>query len=131
MPYCRLAYLLKNLPSVCTISEGDDVGPSVCVHTSVPFSLKHLEEDKEAVCTEYVLPIVRQILPQLPEPDRYKSHKWRFSQVLKLICSLLFTQGLLLWRAFGSGTDFFSAYFVKFWSFTPQICTDLRGQKSV
>ncbi len=51
------------------------------MHTSVPFSLKHLEEDKEMVCTEYVLPIVRQILPELPEPDRYKSHKWRFSQV--------------------------------------------------
>ncbi len=58
-----------------------DVGPSVCVHTSVPFSLEHLEEDKEAVCKELVLPCALKLVPELPAPDDIKCNKWRYSQV--------------------------------------------------
>ena len=57
------------------------MGTSVCVHTSVPFSLNHLEEDKETVGPQYIMPRVREILPELPEPTSVKNHKWRYSQV--------------------------------------------------
>lgn len=60
------------------ITEG---GTSVAVHASVPFSLKHLEEDKDSICTKYLLPRVRELVPELPEPDAVKNHKWRYSQV--------------------------------------------------
>ncbi|CAN9508811.1 unnamed protein product [Ophioblennius macclurei] len=56
-------------------------GPSLVVHTSIPFGVKHLEEEKEAV-----QPIIMQelynLLPDLPQPTSVKCHKWRYSQVL-------------------------------------------------
>ena len=58
-----------------------EVGPSVCIHTSVPFSLPLLEKDAETVCKEHILPRVQQLVPQLPNPDGAKYHKWRYSQV--------------------------------------------------
>jgi len=63
--------------------SSDSLGPSVCVHTSVPFSLKHLEEDKDKVGSEIILPRVLKIIPELPEPKSVKHHKWRYSQVHK------------------------------------------------
>ncbi|CAH1795511.1 unnamed protein product [Owenia fusiformis] len=63
-------------------SVSPDVGPSLCIHTSVPFGLKHLEEDKENV-QPIIMQHVRSLLPQLPEPSSVKCQKWRFSQVFK------------------------------------------------
>ncbi|XP_071107570.1 renalase-like [Haliotis cracherodii] len=59
-----------------------DVPPSVLVHTSVPFSLQHLETDKEAM-KPLIMQHLRDILPDLPEPEVVKSHKWRYSQVFQ------------------------------------------------
>jgi len=61
--------------------SGADIGPSVVVHTSVPFGIKHLEEDKEDVCLNLVLPQLKVLLPDLPVASEIKSHKWRYSQV--------------------------------------------------
>ena len=61
--------------------EGNDVGPSVVVHSSVAFGLEHLEEDMGRVCRDIMLPRLKQLVPELPEPTEIKPHKWRYSQV--------------------------------------------------
>nr|XP_022319410.1 renalase-like [Crassostrea virginica] len=58
------------------------LGPSVVVHTNGPFGLEHLEQDKN-VMVPMILQHLRDVLPELPEPDEIKGHKWRFSQVHK------------------------------------------------
>ncbi|XP_061564757.1 renalase [Cololabis saira] len=55
-------------------------GPTLVVHTSVPFGLQHLERDKEAV-QPLILQELSRLLPQLPQPLSIKCHKWRYSQV--------------------------------------------------
>ncbi|XP_064627147.1 renalase-like [Lineus longissimus] len=60
----------------------DGVGHSLCVHTSVPFGLKHLEEDKEAV-QPIIMDHLRKLIPDLPQPTETKCQKWRYSQVYK------------------------------------------------
>uniref|UniRef100_UPI003AAA9EC8 renalase n=1 Tax=Centroberyx gerrardi TaxID=166262 RepID=UPI003AAA9EC8 len=55
-------------------------GPSLVVHTSVPFGLQHLERDKQDV-QPIILEELHKLLPGLPQPISIKSHKWRFSQV--------------------------------------------------
>jgi hypothetical protein len=57
-----------------------EAGPSIVVHTSVPFSLQHLETDKEEM-KDVIMSHLTQILPDLPQPTEIKSHKWRYSQV--------------------------------------------------
>lgn len=59
---------------------GDEVAPSVLLHTSVPFSLENLETDKEVI-KPVLMKHLQQVLPDLPEPVEVKSHKWRYSQV--------------------------------------------------
>ncbi|XP_037319559.2 renalase [Pungitius pungitius] len=59
-------------------------GPSLVVHTSVPFGLKHLEEDKEAV-QPIILQELYTLLPGLPQPISIKCQKWRYSQVLTAV----------------------------------------------
>ncbi|XP_056153513.1 renalase isoform X2 [Lampris incognitus] len=61
--------------------ESPDCGPSMVVHTSVPFGLQHLEQDKEAV-QPLILEELNKLLPGLPQPRSVKCHKWRYSQVL-------------------------------------------------
>lgn len=56
-------------------------GPSLVVHTSVPFGVEHLEEDKEAV-QPIILQELHKLLPDLPQPISIKCQKWRYSQVL-------------------------------------------------
>lgn len=56
-------------------------GPSLVVHTSVPFGLEHLEEDQEQV-QPLILEELDQLLPGLPPPVAVKCQKWRYSQVL-------------------------------------------------
>lgn len=55
-------------------------GPSLVVHTSVPFGLEHLEKDKEEV-QPLILEELDQLLPGLPQPVGIKCQKWRYSQV--------------------------------------------------
>lgn len=57
------------------------LGPSLVVHTSVPFGLEHLERDKEEV-QPIILEELYKLLPDLPQPTSIKCQKWRYSQVL-------------------------------------------------
>lgn len=59
-------------------------GPSLVVHTSVPFGVEHLEEDKEAI-QPIILQELHKLLPDLPQPISIKCHKWRYSQVLTAV----------------------------------------------
>nr|XP_057925264.1 renalase [Doryrhamphus excisus] len=60
---------------------GTACGPSMVVHTSAPFGLQHMEQDKEDV-QPIVLQELNKLLPGLPQPVGIKCHKWRYSQVL-------------------------------------------------
>uniref|UniRef100_A0A674B8P7 Renalase, FAD-dependent amine oxidase n=1 Tax=Salmo trutta TaxID=8032 RepID=A0A674B8P7_SALTR len=60
--------------------ESPEYGPSMVVHTSVPFGVKHLEEAKEQV-EPIILVKLNKLLPGLPQPDSIKCQKWRYSQV--------------------------------------------------
>ncbi|XP_032430552.1 renalase isoform X2 [Xiphophorus hellerii] len=57
------------------------LGPSLVVHTSVPFGLEHLENDKDAI-QPIILQELQRLLPDLPQPVSIKFQKWRYSQVL-------------------------------------------------
>ncbi|XP_018414257.1 PREDICTED: renalase [Nanorana parkeri] len=60
--------------------ESSDIGPSLVVHTSVPFGIKHLEQEKDDV-QHVILKHLGTILPNLPKPKDVKCQKWRYSQV--------------------------------------------------
>ncbi|XP_053307251.1 renalase isoform X2 [Spea bombifrons] len=60
--------------------ESSGIGPSIVVHTSVPFGIKHLEEEKEVV-QPLILKELSTILSHLPQPIDIKCQKWRYSQV--------------------------------------------------
>nr|XP_046212697.1 LOW QUALITY PROTEIN: outer mitochondrial transmembrane helix translocase-like [Oncorhynchus gorbuscha] len=59
--------------------EFPECGPSMVVHISVPFGVKHLEEAKEQV-EPIILVKLNKLLPGLPQPDSIKCKKWRYSQ---------------------------------------------------
>ncbi|KAM9831890.1 renalase [Neosynchiropus ocellatus] len=61
-----------------------DRGPSLVVHTSVPFGLEHLEQDKEEV-QPIILQELQKLLPDLPPAASVKCQKWRYSQVLTAV----------------------------------------------
>ncbi|KAK2176804.1 hypothetical protein NP493_639g02002 [Ridgeia piscesae] len=61
----------------------ETVGPSVVIHTSVPFALDHGQADTQDICENTVLPATRRLLPQLPQPKSSLSHKWLYSQVFQ------------------------------------------------
>ncbi|KAK2169433.1 hypothetical protein LSH36_10g12015 [Paralvinella palmiformis] len=63
--------------------EDKDIGPSLLVHASVQFTLKHIHEDVDQVCTEHILPRVHELLPQLPKSTFITNHLWQVSQVYK------------------------------------------------
>ncbi|XP_053368282.1 renalase isoform X3 [Clarias gariepinus] len=65
-------------------SLSEDVGPSVVVHTSVPFGMEHLEEAKEEV-QAIILEELQKVMPGLPEPENIKCQKWRYSQVTRSV----------------------------------------------
>ncbi|XP_051273025.1 renalase [Dicentrarchus labrax] len=81
-------YVADN-PCICYIAadsrkrnaDAPGHGPSLVVHTSVPFGLQHLEEDKEDV-QPIILQELYKLLPGLPQPISIKCQKWRYSQVL-------------------------------------------------
>uniref|UniRef100_A0A3P9KJH5 Renalase, FAD-dependent amine oxidase n=1 Tax=Oryzias latipes TaxID=8090 RepID=A0A3P9KJH5_ORYLA len=62
-------------------ADNSGCGPSLVVHTSVPFGEKHLERDKEDV-QPIILQELHRLLPDLPQPVSIKCQKWRYSQVL-------------------------------------------------
>ncbi|XP_037761650.1 renalase isoform X8 [Chelonia mydas] len=66
--------------------DSSEFGPSVVVHTSVPFGIAHLEWDKEKV-QPIILDQLENIMPGLPKPTSIKCQKWRYSQVTKAIPS--------------------------------------------
>lgn len=66
--------------SVCLVSE--ELGPTVVVHTSVPFGIEHLEEATGEV-QAVILQELQKVMPGLPEPETIKCQKWRYSQVRK------------------------------------------------
>jgi renalase len=55
---------------------------ALLVHSSVPFGLDHLEDDKEVV-RDLLLPTVNQLIPGLPSPSHTYLIRWRYSQVFK------------------------------------------------
>ncbi|XP_077057336.1 renalase isoform X5 [Siphateles boraxobius] len=65
-------------------SSSKDCGPSVVVHTSVPFGIQHLEEEKNVV-QPIILEELEKVMPELPEPDSIKCQKWRYSQVTRAV----------------------------------------------
>ncbi|XP_055031548.1 renalase isoform X3 [Misgurnus anguillicaudatus] len=65
-------------------SSSKDFGPSVVVHTSVPFGLQHLEEEKDEVQT-VILKELEKVMPGLPQPESIKCQKWRYSQVTRSV----------------------------------------------
>ena len=61
---------------------GLDNGYSICVHTTVPFGLKYLEESFDKV-EPLIIESVKKILPELPAPSHTKCQRWRYSQIHK------------------------------------------------
>ncbi|KFO23281.1 Transcriptional enhancer factor TEF-4 [Fukomys damarensis] len=59
--------------------ESSEIGPSLVIHTTVPFGVTHLEHSIEDV-QELILQQLENILPGLPQPVAVKCHKWRYSQ---------------------------------------------------
>ncbi|KAG8552391.1 hypothetical protein GDO81_004510 [Engystomops pustulosus] len=60
--------------------ESSEIGPSLVVHTSVPFGIENLEQEKEVV-QPLILKQLNSLLPNLPQPKDIKCQKWRYSQV--------------------------------------------------
>ncbi|XP_038060031.1 renalase-like isoform X2 [Patiria miniata] len=60
-------------------ADSSIVGPSLVVHTSVPFGIHYLEAEKEEV-QSVIMQHLRQLLPDLPEPIQVMCHRWRYSQ---------------------------------------------------
>ncbi|XP_076460055.1 renalase-like [Babylonia areolata] len=88
LPYTWCAKYFDNDPCIRFVAvdnkkrgiDASSTGPSVVVHTVVPFGLKHIDEDKEKV-KDIVMAEVTRHLPDLPPPAEVKSQKWRYSQV--------------------------------------------------
>ncbi|XP_045295407.1 renalase isoform X4 [Leopardus geoffroyi] len=60
--------------------ESSEVGPSLVVHTTVPFAVTYLEHSTEDV-QELIYQQLESILPGLPQPVVTKCQKWRYSQL--------------------------------------------------
>lgn len=58
-----------------------EIGPSLVIHTTVPFGVAHLEHGIEEV-QELIFQQLENILPGLPQPVATKCQKWRHSQVI-------------------------------------------------
>ncbi|XP_004583437.2 renalase isoform X1 [Ochotona princeps] len=60
--------------------ESSEIGPSIVVHTTVPFGLAYLEHSMEEV-QELIMQQLEHILPGLPKPIATQCQKWTYSQV--------------------------------------------------
>ncbi|MCI4384175.1 hypothetical protein PGIGA_G00035880 [Pangasianodon gigas] len=85
-----VAKYVSNNPCIRYIATDDkkhnleEIGPSVVVHTSVPFGMEHLEEAIEDV-QAIILQELQKVMPGLPEPETIKCQKWRYSQVTRSV----------------------------------------------
>lgn len=61
--------------------ESSEFGPSLVVHTTVPFGVTHMEHSEQEV-QEMISQQLETILPGLPQPVATKCLKWRYSQVI-------------------------------------------------
>ncbi|XP_041364673.1 renalase-like isoform X2 [Gigantopelta aegis] len=88
LPYSWTAKYFFDGPCIRFVSfdnrkrQQTNVSPSVLIHTSVPFSLQHVEEDVESV-QSVIVNHLQGLMPQLPEPDAVIPHLWKYSQVFK------------------------------------------------
>ncbi|XP_017654801.1 renalase isoform X2 [Nannospalax galili] len=60
--------------------ESSEIGPSLVIHTTVPFGVTYLEHSEEDV-QELIFQQLESILPGLPQPVATRCQKWRYSQV--------------------------------------------------
>ncbi|XP_057164294.1 renalase isoform X2 [Ursus arctos] len=60
--------------------ESSEIGPSLVVHTTVPFGVTHLDHHTEDA-EELIFQQLEAILPGLPRPVATRCQKWRYSQV--------------------------------------------------
>uniref|UniRef100_A0A2I2ZUF3 Renalase, FAD dependent amine oxidase n=1 Tax=Gorilla gorilla gorilla TaxID=9595 RepID=A0A2I2ZUF3_GORGO len=60
--------------------ESSEIGPSLVIHTTVPFGVTYLEHSIEDV-QELIFQQLENILPGLPKPIATKCQKWKHSQV--------------------------------------------------
>lgn len=80
--------------------DPQDIGPSLLVHTSVPFGIQHLEMDINDV-KNIIVSHVNKILPDLPVPVNSRCIRWRYSQVSRSVegapgCAVLCDTPLLI-----------------------------------
>ncbi|XP_066205662.1 renalase isoform X2 [Saccopteryx leptura] len=61
-------------------NSSSETGPSLVIHTTVPFGVTHLEHSSEEV-QPLIFQELERILPGLPQPVATKLQKWRYSQV--------------------------------------------------
>lgn len=80
-----------------------EIGPSLVIHTTVPFGVTYLEHSIENV-QKLIFQQLETILPGLPRPVATKCQKWRYSQVIResSIMSTIFLINKQHWSYFFS-----------------------------
>ncbi|XP_026869236.2 renalase isoform X5 [Electrophorus electricus] len=66
------------------LEVSEECGPSLVVHTTVPFGVQHIEETAEDV-KSIILQELKNVMPDLPEPESTSCQKWRYSQVTRSV----------------------------------------------
>ncbi|XP_016076262.1 PREDICTED: renalase [Miniopterus natalensis] len=61
-----------------------EIGPSLAIHTTVPFGVTYLEHSMEDV-QELIFQQLENVLPGLPQPIATKCQKWKHSQVTNAV----------------------------------------------
>ena len=64
------------------LSDPTDTGPSLLIHSSKSFSLKHWDTDQEAV-KSLLISHARELIPDLPHHIDSRCLRWRYSQVVR------------------------------------------------
>lgn len=67
---------------VSLTEASSEIGPSLVIHTTVPFGVTYLEHSIENV-QELIFQQLETVLPGLPRPVATKCQKWRYSQVIR------------------------------------------------
>ncbi|XP_010836786.1 PREDICTED: renalase isoform X3 [Bison bison bison] len=87
--------------------ESSEIGPSLVIHTTVPFGVTHLEHSTEDV-QELIFKQLENIVPGLPQPVATKCQKWRHSQVTNAAANSLGQMTLHLQPLLVCGGDGFT-----------------------
>lgn len=66
--------------------ESSEIGPSLLIHTTVPFGVTYLDHSVEHV-QELIFQQLENILPGLPQPVATKCQKWTYSQVTNAVAN--------------------------------------------